>query len=313
VVPVSAALSRTLDRMSADGDAALVRVIDLARRIPEAQLDVLLQSQELFCDYDLEGCGVPSAERRRLWRDLDCPWRVFVTILNEAQRDRPPGEITACLRDIAGFEALRRTLHDHFLERSEILRCHRIVRDARALMRQLWFDEVLPQQRDSRTERARLERFVTFVDAAPGDGDVARELSAFLRARLDDAEHATRLESAWKRVDVRLSRLERSLGEHNADFAALQELAAEPSSFSKEETEELRTLLGIYGTDASSRLGGHPDFDRSLELQLRWRLIRDRALRGSPRWAVADRVHARLGLVLDELRSDAGGSSLAVA
>ena len=301
VVPVSAALARAVDRLSEGDGAPLRRLFDVARRIPGAQLELLLQNEELFCDYDPEDCPVPASERREVWRDADCGWRVFATILSEARQDGSLEQISQRLRDLAGFEPLRRTLREHFLERAQILRCHRIVRDARGVMQQLWFDDVLALRRHAHSGRARLDRFLGFVDRADGDPDVAEELRTFLRTELDDAQQVTRLEDAWKQVDLELARLARALGEYNADFAALQALEAAGSPFSPAETEELRSLLGMYGTDPRRRVGGDPAPARCVERQLHWRVVRDRAPRGSARASVADRAHARLGLILDEL------------
>jgi Dynamin family len=303
VVPVSAALSRALDRFSADGGAPLRRLIDVTRRIPPAQLDLLLQSQELFCEYDLEGCDVQAVERRRLWDDADCAWRVFATILAEARRGGTPQEITARLRDLAGFERLHGTLRDHFFERADTLRCHRIVRDARTLTKRAWFGDVLALRRSARGEQARLDRFLDFVNRAPGDSQIRRELETFIRTQLDHTQRVGALESAWKRVDLDLARLGRRLGEYDADFAALRDLEAAPSSFSGREADELRALLGMYGTEPSRRLDGELDAAACVTRQLHWRVTRDRAPRGSRRWAVADRAHARLGLILEDLQA----------
>jgi hypothetical protein len=303
VVPVSAALARALDHVTENQGELLTRFVEVARRIAGPQLDLLLQSPELFAEFEPEGCAVPAVARRRLWEEAGCEWRVFVTILEEARGEGTTKEVASRLRELAGFDRLRRTLREHFLERAEILRCHRIVSDARALLRRRWFEDVVPLRRDAGVRRARLNRLLAFVDAAPGDPEMARELRAFLRDQLDDGRAPARLEAAWQRVDGDLAALGRRLGEANADFAALHDLEASPGSFSDDEGNELRALLGLYGSDVERRLRGDRDVAQAVERQLRWRVARDRAPRGSRRAAVADRAHARLGLVLAELQS----------
>ena len=299
VVPVSAALARALDQLEVG--AAMSRIVDVARAIPADQLDQLLQNEELFCDYDPPGCPVPAAERRRVRTEAGCDWRVFATIVDEARRDGEPDAVVARLRELAGFDRLRQTLRDHFLERADILRCHRIVRDARSLMRRAWFDEIRALRNAALADGHRLERFLTFVDGAGGDPAVANDLSAFLHEELDSEVGIERLEAAFKKVELDLGRLGRRLGEYNADFAALQTLEGAASAFSRDEFAELTALLGMYGTDAGRRMNGHADVSRCVERQLHWRVTRDQAPRASARAVVADRAHARLGLIMEEL------------
>jgi GTPase SAR1 family protein len=301
VIPVSAALARAIDRLHQDNGRMLERLVETVRRIPASQLELLLENEELFCEYEPPGCPVPAADRRALRQAVPSQWRVFATIVNEARTDSPPAEVAARLGELAGFDRLRRTLQEHFLERAAILRCYRITHDARALLQKLWYSSVIPLRRRTRAQETQLERFLAFVDRSGGDPEVALELRAYLRGQLDVAGHAEQLEAAWKDVDLRLSGLLRRLEEHNADFNALQVMEGAASAFSPEEAEELRALLGMYGTDTRRRLRGHLDPAGCVDRQLRWRIIRDRAPRNSPRWMVADRAHSRLGLILDEL------------
>jgi GTPase SAR1 family protein len=299
VVPVSAALARALDQLEA-GDA-MSRIVDVARAIPANQLDQLLQNEELFCDYDPPGCPVPAAERRRVRTEAGCGWRVFATIVDEARGDDPPDKVLTRLRDLAGFDRLRQTLRDHFLERADILRCDRIVRDARSLMRRAWFEEVRTLLSAAQAGGRRLERFLAFVDGAGGDPAVADELAAFLREQLDGDAWIERLQAAFGKAELDLGRLGRRLGEYNADFAALQTLEGAATAFSADEFAELRALLGMYGTEAGRRMNGQADLSRCVDRQLHWRVTRDRAPRASARAVVADRAHARLGLMMEEL------------
>ena len=98
-----------------------------------------------------------------------------------------------------------------------------------------------------------------------------------------------------------LSGLIHRLGEHSADFEALQELDRHPDEFSEPERDEVRALLGLYGSEPSQRLRGAASGVRyCVERQLAWRHAADQAPRRSARRAVCERAHARMGDLIGE-------------
>jgi hypothetical protein len=210
-------------------------------------------------------------------------------------------EVADRLRALAGFDELHRILHDQFFARAQVLRCFRIAEDAHRIVRGVRFGELNRMRRREREDQARLERFLAFVDGVGGNPDVAGELRAYLRDALDRSGGATRLATSVDMAERGLGALLRDLGELSADFAALQELESDGAAFSPEEAEELRALLGLYGTDTALRLRGDMDYSRCVERQIQWRVNRDQAGRGTVRQVVADRAHSRLGLILEEL------------
>ena len=140
VVPVSAGMARALDRL---GDAGLQALIDVVRPLPEAQLSLLLRDESLFTSHDPEGCPVPAADRRRLYDAARCEWRVFATIVAAARDAAGASELRAAMEELAGFDVLWRTLHDHFLVRAQMLRCFRIAVESRGAHAAAWFDEIV--------------------------------------------------------------------------------------------------------------------------------------------------------------------------
>jgi ribosome biogenesis GTPase A len=299
VVPVSAALARTLDRLDED---RLTTLLEVARVLSDAHVALLLKDERLFTGYDPEGCAVPSVERRDLYEAAACEWRVFATMFESAREAATVTALRADLEDVAGFDLLRRTLEEQFLTRAQMLRCFRLAASARELLRELWFGQVSERKRRLGEDLQRSDRFLAFVRDAPGDHATATELLDHLTAERRRLLEVPQLESAFKRADSRLGELLDLLGEFSADFAALQELeAAPPSTFSDDEDDELRALLGLYGADPQRRLRGEVRMEHCLQQQVRWRLSRDGARRGSVRWRVADRAHTRLGLIITSL------------
>jgi hypothetical protein len=237
---------------------------------------------------------------------------VFTTIARELRRHHDqPEEAMRALEEVAGFRALNRTLKEHFLERAQLLRSFRLVRDAQAALRSIWYAEILPSIRSATSERQRLERFIRYAKAADADAEVELELLGYLHDQLADVQRRVDLEPAWRRVEDELGSFARNLSEYNADFSALLELG-DGEGFTQDEVAELRALLGMYGFDPTTRLAGDISVKECVKRQVRWRVIRDQSRRASRRWNIADRAHDRLGLIISD-RHTAGTPAVASA
>jgi hypothetical protein len=292
VVPVSAGLSRALDRTGDDTLAALATGL---RRIPAQWCDFLLRDEELFLDYENGEIPLSPADRSALRESVPGDWRVFATIAAESLRQSSAGALRAALAEIAGFGELRRLLRDHFLARATLLRCYRILVDAHRLLRSLRYQLLLPRQRQAAAETQRLLAFQRSLDARHAD------LSRYLAERMAEVNDGVPSDTAWSGVEEQLERLLRRLEEDNADFTALQALDNARADFTDAEAAELRALFGMNGIEPARRLGGAPDVAACARAQLRWRVERDSAAGGSPRHVAADRAYVRLGILLAEL------------
>ena len=145
----------------------------------------MLADEELFCAFDLPGCPVSPADSAELRRATGTAWSVFVTVARvAADAALPDDEVVKRVAELAGFERLKGVLRRHFLERGELLRSHRIARDAYRLVETIRFDHLPRAHRDAPAAPERLERFLRFVQSADGDPAVAGELTAFLREKL---------------------------------------------------------------------------------------------------------------------------------
>jgi hypothetical protein len=296
VVPVSAGLSRALDRTA---DDALVALTVGLRRIPADWCDFLLRDEELFLDYENPEIPLSPADRSALRESVPGDWRVFATIATESRRQSSVTALRAALEDVAGFGELRRLLRDHFLARSTLLRCYRILVDAHRLLRSLRYELLLPRQRQVAAETKRLMAFQRSLDARHAD------LREYLSERIAEVNGSVPSDTAWAGVEEQLERLMRRLEEDNADFTALQALENARTDFTDAEAAELRALFGMNGIEAAQRLGGAPGVAACAQAQLRWRAERDSAAGGCARHIAADRAYVRLGILLAELEYSA--------
>jgi len=302
VVPVSAGLQRTLDRLLENDQAELKRLVGTLRRIPSTTLEILLDDEGLFREAEFPDCPVPGSERQSL-RD-GAPWMVFVTIARVAADDNlTPEEVVHKLRDISGFERLREILTKHFIERGRILRYYRIVNDARRILQEVKFTHLRERRDQAREDEIRLDRFLAFIRRRDEDAATASELEAFVRRHLEAGEGANKLEKLWEELDEELVELLYRLREDNADFKALQRLEEQPDYFSPSEVKELRALLGRYGSEIEKRLspGRAGDVAFVSDREIQWQQTRLEAPRRSARQALAERAWTRYRQILDAL------------
>ncbi len=298
VMPVSAGLHRALERLLDNEGAGLRALMDALRRVPPVRLAKLLDNDEFYREYEFDDCPLSPAERRAILGDLD--WTVFTTIARTAADPALDlGEAAARLRQVAGFGPLSELLESHFLKRSEFLRCHRILGDARRLLGTVRYQRLPVLRQRERDEAARRERFLAFLRGAGGDRAVAAELAEWVeRATLPTAAPVG---AAVDAVERDLGQVFHRLEDYNADFEALHALEQHADLFVEEEQEELRHLLGQYGLEHAERLPLERigDVGYLEHRQQHWRdlSIRDRV---PARRAVAERAVARLGQLLDE-------------
>lgn len=300
VIPVAAGVRRALDYLLADDRALLMRMYDTLRRIPPETLDVLLDSEEFFCDLDFPDCPLSPAERRALVGGMK--WGVFATIARVAADPSLDHDALAeKLEEISGFGPLWEVLNRRFIERGHLLRCHRIASDAREALHGILYVHLPKLRRQTRRDRERLERFVEFIHRPGGEPRTARELEEFVRDHLDAERRAGELESLHAELEAELGALLAELLEYSEDFEALQRLEG-AGGFSEAELAELRPLLGLYGGEAGKRLlpgSANPEYVGWR--QMYWGRRMAETAQDTVEYAVVERAYTRYGLLLDEV------------
>lgn len=298
VVPVTASLRRALDGLLEKEHAGLHRMVSTLRNIPVARLEKLLDSAEFFLELD---CPVSKTERRELVGNMD--WAVFTTIAKTITEDPQAGldAIVEKLDRLAGFEPLREVLQRHFLRRGQLLRCYRIVSDARRLLEIIKYDDLPTLRKQEGENLLKQERFLNFVRQTQGDPLVARELTELIQKSFTPSFNT--MENALEEVRRDLDRVFHQLEEDNADFEAWQMLEDHTEEFSVVEQDELRSLFGLLGLETATRLGAAAlplDALYVEERQQYWHQLSLRARLPDKR-QVAERAVTRYGLILDEL------------
>lgn len=302
VLPVSAALDRVAQRLD-DDPAALDRLLGLLSRSSPATVSLLLQNERLFMNHDGPGLGDDREERAWMRAVTACPWSTFRTLLTTLTEARDGAEALAGVRELGGMGALRAAITEHYLTRASILRCHRILRDAQALLTRYWYGTLQPELRSSRARSAALTAYLAWVGDRAGTDEVAAALADHLtaeRSHLSEERLAAR-QHALVDARRRVSEAVLLLSEHDLDFSALLRLPHVQEVFAPAEIEELRQVLGQYGFGATDRLGGCADLVRTAERQMYWSSRQATFRVGSEQARIAERAYVRLGYVLDEM------------
>ena len=301
VIPVAAGARRALDGLLENDRAGLTQMMSTLRRIPPERLEMLLDAQEFFSDFDFPDGPVSTAERRTLLGDMK--WGVFTTLARVAA---DPGldleGVVKGLEEISGFGPLWEVLNKHFIERGHILRCYRIADDAQEVLNEIRYTHLPEHRKGMHQEKDRLERFLRFIHQSDGDPVTAGELEDFVRTHLDVNHQTNELEALHAGLDGELSALFHRLLEYNEDFETLQKLEGSNGDFSETELDELRSLLGLYGGEVEKRLPpGKANAEYVGERQMYWGRRRAEAPYGSTGYSVADQAYTRYGLILDEI------------
>ena len=307
VIPVAAGARRALDRLLENDQAGLRRIMTVLRRIPPNTLEMLLDAEEFFCEFDFPDSPVGPAERCELLGDMK--WGVFTTIAHVAADPKLDLDgVVERLESITGFEPLWEILNKHFAERGHILRCYRIASDAKEVLNEVRYTHLPELRKGTRQGRARLDRYLRFIQGAGGDPATARELEDFVRSHLDVSRRANEWETLHEELEAELGGLFLQLLEYNDDFEVLQKLEASAGDFSEAELAELRPLLGLYGGEVEKRLPpGASNAKYVGWRQMYWGRRRAEAEYDSIEHTVANQAYTRYGLILDEILGEPGG------
>jgi GTPase SAR1 family protein len=301
VVPVSAGLRRALDCLLENNGAGLRRLMEAMRRIPPAKLEKFLDNEEFFLELDPSDYPIPIEEPAALLGDM--PWTVFTTIARvAADLALDMDAITQRINDLAGFDQLREVLERHFFKRSQILRCHRILKDADQVLKTIKYKRLPEFREGDRKEKARQDRFLTFLRQVEHvNPNVVQDLKKYIEDEGHVTERAKRVEQLLEQLEREFGGISFQLNQYSMDFDALHQVLNHKDSFSPAELDELQAVLGLYGMDLEKRLPpGQVSFEYVREHQIYWRGISiDDA--NPLRRDVAQQVASRYGFILEEM------------
>lgn len=308
VIPVSAAIRRTLDGFLESGGLRLKQLAQTLQRISPESLDLLLSDEALFLTFDTDDCPISTSQRQAVRGEA--PWGTFATLarlLTEGQFSLD--ERLAQLEEIAGFTRLGEVLERHFLRRAQFLRCYRITHEARQVLNRLRFTELPKYRARDREERALNDRIASALTRI-AEGTLSDALKELVQ-RYGIGQRAGRLEALRETLESQIALIFHTLEADNADFETLRLLEEHRPLFSTEEQEELQPLLGLYGTAPEQRLGsGHRTAEYVAQRQQVWRQLSQQDILVPAHHQVAERAWIRYGLLLKDMTEAPPGEPL---
>ena len=300
VIPVSAGIQRTLDGLLADDAVLLDRLENVLNRIPPPRLEMLLDSEEFFRDFDFADCPVSPQERADALGEMS--WTVFTTIARSlAKYADDPLRAVEELRNVAGFRPLKQALEKRFFERSHLLRRFRIAADARRLLEEVRYRSLPAMRRQDAESNMQIARFVHFVESAPGELSTKREMIEFFTIQQSIRSQSEHLAVILQDVDRDLAHVFHELEESHSDFEALQVLDDHTQDFSPAERDELQALFGKFGVAIESRLTEAQLHVEWIEQQARVWTATARNSHGSARRQVSEFAVTRYQSLLDQI------------
>ncbi len=257
VIPVSALLEKTIKSLEPEGKLKILQ--QWLHRIPKETCDELLDEREFFDEDDsFDDCPYSTIERRKKRGGLQ--WTVF-QLIARTLISHNHGKALPILREYAGFDHLRHVLKTHFIERSQILKCNRIISQIHHELMQIWHYKIYIKQKEMMTRKAKVRKFNILMESLEGKHKMPQELVDLVKnSKIYDFEFKAvqnKLSDALKAVESVLEELSTC----NNDFSALQLLKDHRDSFSQSDFQELTQLFGQYHTDSTERLNPLPSSD----------------------------------------------------
>lgn len=257
VVPCSAGIWRALDILKKEGK--LEGLQQKIRSIPSSAFERMLSSETTFLRdssmlakvFNLNSeKDMPDRDTRQKMRG-SMPWRVFVVIAQHLYQ-YPLTEAVEKLHEICGVEHIKALLENHFFKRGKLLRCFRIVNNLDSILRDIQRNRLYDLQK----ETALKAQFESFVHSHPNykeDSRVGEKLLQVINRQLKS-------ESEIKELDRQLNEelipmvenLYLTFKETDEKFNALQLIEKNKELFTGEETKELYTLFGMYGSSTDT-------------------------------------------------------------
>jgi hypothetical protein len=255
VIPVSGPLGRAVSRLPHDYWDDFATFVGATTG---AALQKMVSGMERqFTDRALEGSALDAAGRRCLYEKAGLPWPCFKAILKLATKYscRDGATLRTVVREASGMDRLLAFLEQRFFDRSRVIRAFNLLSRALrpcevAVQRLREHVEYLEGRRSRAAQAVReLEPFQKHVSCARNflsecSAELGREMAVEEEVRQDlvDQLHVMRMD----------------LEGFSSDLEAVRLMDDHPHVFPNDESVELLSILGAYGSALNQRLSFYP-------------------------------------------------------
>ena len=137
VVPVSAGIYHTINKLRRNDNERLIWLQENLRRIPKTDFERRFNASETFLQTEgaynnlFSKYGLSYEIRKEMVEDL--PWMVFFTIA-KALYTKELSDAVGYLLDYSGMDKVKTILEQQFFSRARSIRCSRIIKEAQRLL-----------------------------------------------------------------------------------------------------------------------------------------------------------------------------------
>jgi len=247
IMPTSAAVEKYLPNYE---KACKLREI-LRQCFPDEKGFILaLGSETAFLHERLPYCNTPVIERKKIinsFSEKDLVWSSFALIIKELYYSIDIESSLQKIKNIGGLENLRSIIFNHFFNRSNILRCNKIIEEIRRIITNITYDESYIFAEDYASMKE--ECMQACQNLSPRIKDIMIKLVSLnipsLSTIRKDKENLTKLK-------IELETIQNEIKIVNESYMSYQKVIASREHFSQDEFNELCSLFAGQTIDNNS-------------------------------------------------------------
>lgn len=200
-----------------------------------------LGSETAFLHEKLPFCNLSVKERRSIlnsFAEMDLAWSSFALIAKELYYSNDINASLSKFRDIGGIDNLRKVVFEHFFNRSNMLRCNKILEEVRRIMTDIFYDELYLFAEDNAKMK---DECIKACDNMPQN--IKNILLRLINNNIPSIESVQKEKYRLDSLKIRLEQIQNELKMINDSFMSYQRVIASRSYFSNDEFTELCILF----------------------------------------------------------------------
>lgn len=247
IVPTSA----TIEKYLPDYEKACELREILKQGFPEEKgFNLAIGSETAFLHEKLPFCNIPVIERKKIidsFSEKDLAWSSFALITKELYYSNDIEDSLQKIKSIGGIENLRKIIFDHFFNRSNMLRCNKILEEMRRIIINITYDETFIFAEDHANMKE--ECIQACQNLSPEIKDIMIKLISLnipsLATVKKDKENIIKLK-------IELENIQNELKIVNDSYMSYQKVISAREHFSQDEFNELCSLFAGQSIENNS-------------------------------------------------------------
>lgn len=238
IMPTSAAIEKYLP--SREKASELNKLLN--KGFPEGKGFILaMGSETAFLHEKLPFCNLSVSERKAIldsFSKTDLAWSSFSLIAKEIYYANDIGIALQKIKSLGGMQQLRDVIFEHFFNRSNMLRCNKVLEELRRIMSSIMYDEKYVFAEDHALMKN--ECLNACKTVSPKVKDI---LTKLVNENIPSIEHIRREKERFQNLKIELESLQHELRIVNDSYMTYQKVISSKDQFSQTEFDELCSLF----------------------------------------------------------------------